>query len=274
MCRLRPTFGPVSEMLTPMTDDFARRRTARERIEARYRTRQEHDDITATGYAPPMPVYEALLRVMATAENPAAESRSYGPADPDGEDLLAALALVAEARDELEDFELRLIRRARISEITWTDIAVPLGLRTRQSAESRAMRLERAAGTGHSSRDVARMRAKRAAERDLAQWATAAEERLRTVAGALVDSSEAWADADIQDRPVLASRIQLLAAQLVADAGGPGLWLSIERVGRDLLPCGHTAPKPAGDKAAAATAAVRELEQLQLLASRTRGNRW
>ena len=260
-------------MLTPMTKNYQQRDDARKRIQERYSSEREVEDATRLGYTVPMPAREALIRVMAAAENPG-RSYGYGPDEPDREDLLAALALVDEAREQLDNFELRLIRQSRQREISWTDIAVPLGMRTRQSAESRAMRLERAAITADGTRDVAQMRARRAADRDLEQWAVANEERLRAAAEALVDSFEAWTQADIQSRVTLTSAVQLLSANLVAGAGGPALWEELRRAAYHLLPYNRRAPKPKGDKAAAAAAAVHELSELQLLASRAQGTRW
>jgi len=260
-------------MLTPMTNDFRRRNEAREHIQGRYSSQQEIEDAARSGYTVPMQAREALIRVMAAAENPGLEYR-YGPAEVDREDLLAALALLDEAREQLDNFELRLIQQSRQRAISWTDIAVPLGMRTRQSAESRAMRLERAATTGQGNRDVAQMRARRAADRELEQWATAHEERLRAAAEALVDSSEAWTQTDIESPALLASYVQTLAAHLVAGAGGPALWQQLILASYQLLPFSRSAPKPKGDKAQAAAAAAHELSELRLLASRTKGNRW
>lgn len=265
----------VSEMLTPMTNEYERREAALERIQDRYCTPREREDQERFGGSRRMPVHEALMRVSSVADARDGEHPyNYAPADPDGEDLLAALALVAEAREQLETVELRLIRQARTREITWTDIAVPLGLRTRQSAESRALRLERAHVTAHGSRDVGRMRAAKAGERDLQQWATDTETRLRTAAEALVDSSEAWAEADLGDRMVFNGYVQVLATRLVSGSPGPALWSGIEAVAFHLLPRDRRAPKPTGAKATAAAAAVHEVEQLRMLARNARGFRW
>ncbi|MBC3844731.1 hypothetical protein GXW82_44565 [Streptacidiphilus sp. 4-A2] len=115
-----------------MTNEYERREAALERIQDRYRTPREREDQEQFGGSRRMPVHEALMRVNSVADARDGEHPyHYAPADPDGEDLLAALALVAEAREQLERIELRLIRQARTREITWTDIAVPLGLRTR-----------------------------------------------------------------------------------------------------------------------------------------------
>jgi hypothetical protein len=260
-------------MLTPMTDDLMRRQTARDRIEERYRTPQERNEIAVGGHTDPLPVHEVLLRVLSTAENPTNVVRDQGPADPDGEDILAALALVVEAREQLEDFEVRLIRQAREREITWTDIAVPLGLRTRQSAESRAMRLERAAATGHTSRDVAATRNQKAGERRTRAWATAQEERLRAIAEQAVDTSPAWPDPMERDLPhTFAAVLQTLAAQLTSGAPGPALWDTLAALCWFLVPLDGRAPQPAGEHARAAKAVARQLSELRLLASRARDN--
>ena len=266
-------------MLTPMTDgvsEFTRRREARERIEERYRTRAEREEAATSGYTVPLQVHDALVRVMSTAEQQSGSDRTlyWAPEDPDDEDLLAGLALIAEAREQIDGFELRMINEARKRGITWTDIAVPLGMRTRQSAESRAMRLQRASTTYGRTRDVGKMRATLAGERALEQWAREAEPRLRAAAEKLVDSSEAWTKSDVEEPTALAAYLQHLAALLVAGAEGPALWAVLYQTTWQLLPDSRSAPKPKGDMAAAAAVAVHELGELRLLASRAQGNRW
>ena len=256
-------------MLTPMTNESERRRAARERLEARYWSRQEREDEQPCGFTAPLLLHTVLDRVMVTAENQG-NHPTYAPEDPDSDDLLAALALVGEAREQLDDFELRLIREARRREVTWTDLASSLGMRTRQSAESRAVRLERAATTSHQSRDVGQMRAKRAGERNLERWATMTEPRLRATAEAVVDSSAAWGDTDVEDRAAFAGHIQALAAHLVSGAEGLALWSALQAVSGQLLPSHRRNPKPGGDVAAAATAAAHELDQLLVLANRAK----
>src|SRR5947209_8639318 len=60
---------------------------------------------------------------------------------PTRDDLIAALGTVRGLRQELDDLERSLIDRARDSGVSWHDIAAALGLRSRQAAEQRRLRL-------------------------------------------------------------------------------------------------------------------------------------
>ncbi|WP_433089028.1 DNA-binding protein [Dactylosporangium sp. CA-052675] len=57
------------------------------------------------------------------------------------EDLLAAIALLAAARAELDQLEAGLLFVARAEGLTWTQIARLLGLRTAQAAQQRHERV-------------------------------------------------------------------------------------------------------------------------------------
>ncbi|MFY1683352.1 DNA-binding protein [Micromonospora sp.] len=57
------------------------------------------------------------------------------------EDLLAAIALLAAARAELDQLEAGLLFVARAEGLTWAQIARPLGLRTAQAAQQRHERV-------------------------------------------------------------------------------------------------------------------------------------
>ncbi len=81
------------------------------------------------------------------------------PSDLD--DLLAALSTVPERRAELDDVERTLIDAARDSGASWTQIAAALGLRSRQAAEQRRLRL----GAPGSRRDPAAARERRQRQR-------------------------------------------------------------------------------------------------------------
>jgi hypothetical protein len=158
--------------------------------------------------------------------------------------------------------------------VPWIQLAHALGLTTRQSAESRAMRLERAAATGHSSRDVAATRNQKAGERRTYAWATAQEERLRAIAEQAVDTSPAWPDPMQRDLPhyTFAAVMQTLAAQLASGAPGPALWSTLAALCGFLVPLDGRAPQPAGEHARAAKAVARQLGELRLSASRARDN--
>jgi hypothetical protein len=57
------------------------------------------------------------------------------------DDLLAAIALLAAARAELDQLEAGLLFVARAEGLTWNQIAGPLGLRTAQAAQQRHERV-------------------------------------------------------------------------------------------------------------------------------------
>jgi hypothetical protein len=87
------------------------------------------------------------------------------------EDVLAALAQMVEVRANLDALELDMVRAARGREASWQRIADSPGLDTRQSAESRALRLERAVQHhGSSGQDVAAQRLNRARQRTADAW--------------------------------------------------------------------------------------------------------
>ncbi|XVU21482.1 DNA-binding protein [Actinoplanes sp. CA-054009] len=64
-----------------------------------------------------------------------------GEPDLDDEDLLAALALIANVRAEVDQLELGLLDAARGRELTWQGIAQGMGLNSAQAAKQRRDRL-------------------------------------------------------------------------------------------------------------------------------------
>lgn len=75
-------------------------------------------------------------------------------------EALAALALVADLREDLDAAERRLIGGLRDQGVSWQEIAGALGLRSRQAAEQRWLRL-----SGSAGRDAAGARAERRRQR-------------------------------------------------------------------------------------------------------------
>lgn len=63
---------------------------------------------------------------------------------PTRDDLVAALTMVPGLRQDLDELEAALIDRVRDSGVSWHDIAAALGLRSRQAAEQRRLRLKSA----------------------------------------------------------------------------------------------------------------------------------
>ncbi|MFC0542930.1 HSP18 transcriptional regulator [Kutzneria chonburiensis] len=88
-------------------------------------------------------------------------------------DALAALTLLRHLRDELADWEPRLIAAARAHGASWIQLAPALGVASRQAAERRYLRL-RPDDTGSATTGEQRVRAerdRRAGDRAVTKWA-------------------------------------------------------------------------------------------------------
>ncbi|WP_052488536.1 hypothetical protein [Streptomyces sp. 150FB] len=116
----------------------------------------------------------------------------------------------------MDALEADLIRAARMREAPWGAVAQALGLRTRQSAESRALRLERAQKSADGTRDAAAQRQERRCQRNADTWCLAREGRIREVCERLGDASAAWPQ---EGNPSVAASVHALAAALAAGAG-------------------------------------------------------
>ncbi|WP_266815908.1 hypothetical protein [Streptomyces sp. NBC_01433] len=182
------------------------------------------------------------------------------PREVPAEDVLAALSQVDEARRHLDTMELKLIRAARTRGASWQKVADALGLGTRQSAETRALRLERGAQT-YRGRDVASQRLDKARDRAEEAWCVAHADRIREVAEQVYDTSGAW---DLQSLDHAGTRAELHAiGELLATDGSPArLAARLSSVRYHLAPYSGETPKPTGKQAAAATKAVAALVEL------------
>jgi hypothetical protein len=90
-----------------------------------------------------------------------------------GADAVAALTLLRHLREELAEWEPRLIAAARAGGASWVQLAPALGVASRQAAERRYLRL-RPDDSGSASTGEQRVRAerdRRAGDRAIAQWA-------------------------------------------------------------------------------------------------------
>ncbi|HEY0637564.1 MAG TPA: HSP18 transcriptional regulator [Pseudonocardiaceae bacterium] len=99
-------------------------------------------------------------------------------------DLLAALSLLHQAREELAAWEPLLIAEARERGVSWAELAPALGVASRQAAERRFLR--RRPSEGGESTGEERVRAerdRRAAERTVRRWARENSAQLRQLAG-------------------------------------------------------------------------------------------
>jgi hypothetical protein len=99
-------------------------------------------------------------------------------------DLVDALTVLRQLRQELADWEPELITAAREQKVSWAALAPALGVTSRQAAERRYLRL-RPSDTGEQTGE-ARVRAqrdRRAGDRAVAAWARANAAVLRQLAG-------------------------------------------------------------------------------------------
>ncbi|MFG1926092.1 hypothetical protein [Cryptosporangium sp. NPDC048952] len=116
--------------------------------------------------------------------------RPDGTATADAATLLSALRMLRALREELADWEPRLIDAARASGVSWNDLAPALGVASRQAAERRYLRLRPArpdeAGDTRDRR-VQNERDRRAENRAVADWARQHAAGLRQLAARVAD---------------------------------------------------------------------------------------
>ncbi|MFE3143379.1 hypothetical protein [Streptomyces scopuliridis] len=226
-----------------MAMDYAARQqatsAARELLKERYNDGNDFADPVRVMYAVRAAAYGHL-----TGEG---EEVPRVPAD----DVLAALTMLDDARARLDALEHDLLRAARSRDASWATVAGALGLSTRQSAESRALRLERSRKAFSDGRDVAAQRADRTRQRNADAWLVAHEERIRTVCGQIVDTTAAWPH--LTSNPL--ARVHRLAAALALAAApaDPADQLTELRV--EIAPYGGPPRDPTGPQAGAAAEA-------------------
>lgn len=99
-------------------------------------------------------------------------------------DLVAALTVLRQLREELAGWEPELITAAREQKVSWAALAPALGVTSRQAAERRYLRL-RPSETGERTGEerVRAQRDKRAGDRAVAAWARDNAAVLRRLAG-------------------------------------------------------------------------------------------
>ncbi|MFE2911414.1 hypothetical protein [Kitasatospora indigofera] len=171
-------------------------------------------------------------------------------------ELLAALALFDDVREQTDGLERVLIERARDQGVSWGQVAEAQGLKTRQSAEVRYKRLQRTRG----ARSVSAQRDEELHRRATQEWATKNAGRVRELAGRLIDSSGAWGQ---PAPPKLAASLQELAAQLAAGSEADRLFPAMTKLRYRLRPLKkQEEPAAAGPTSAAAQAAADDLAGL------------
>jgi hypothetical protein len=125
---------------------------------------------------------------------------------PAKDEVLAALARIADLRSDLDNAERRLIGIVRGHGVSWQAIADILGLRSRQAAEQRWLRLSGAAG-----RDAGGAREERRRQQSADKIAGEHVIALRSAVAALYDR--------LDRRPALALPRRTLQAALNANPG-------------------------------------------------------
>ncbi|MFC0112694.1 HSP18 transcriptional regulator [Kibdelosporangium aridum] len=106
---------------------------------------------------------------------------------PTSAELLAALVVLRQLRDDLARWEPELITAARELGTSWAAIAPALGLASRQAAERRYLRLSPLpSGTSVGEERVREVRDQRAADRAVSEWARKNSAVLRQLAGQIM----------------------------------------------------------------------------------------
>jgi hypothetical protein len=114
-----------------------------------------------------------------------------GGQQPSAAELLAALVVLRQLRDDLARWEPQLITAARELGTSWATIAPALGLASRQAAERRYLRLSPLpSGTIVGEDRVREVRDQRAGDRAVSEWAQKNAAVLRQLAGQIIGLPE------------------------------------------------------------------------------------
>ncbi|WP_218920461.1 hypothetical protein [Lentzea guizhouensis] len=97
--------------------------------------------------------------------------RATAAAPGTANEVLAALMLLRELRDELSGWEPQLIEAARALGTSWADLAPALGVASRQAAERRYLRVRRTGEGGTGDERVQAERDRRAGDKAVTAWA-------------------------------------------------------------------------------------------------------
>jgi hypothetical protein len=128
-----------------------------------------------------------------TGTSPAAQAMNVvhevaeGSAEPSAAELLAALVVLRELRDDLTRWEPALITAARELGASWASIAPALGVASRQAAERRYLRMNPSTlGTANGEDRIREVRDRRAGDRAVSEWARRNSSVLRQLAGQVI----------------------------------------------------------------------------------------
>ncbi|MFD3471898.1 HSP18 transcriptional regulator [Streptomyces sp. NPDC058682] len=154
--------------------------------------------------APPVPFSAAAAALEAInqsvrdaqqscAQTPATPAPSAAGSGP--HPALAALLTLREVREQLAGWESGLIETARDEGASWAELAVPLGVASRQAAERRYLRLRPGTPGSTGEERVQATRDTRAADRTVTAWARDNAAELRRLAAQVTALSDLPADA-------------------------------------------------------------------------------
>ncbi|XUL87750.1 type III effector protein [Streptomyces galilaeus] len=125
---------------------------------------------------------KSIDEAVRTAQTP--QTTAHGQDGQVGADqVLAALLLLREVRDQLAGWESGLIEAARAAGSSWAELAHPLGVASRQAAERRYLRVRPGTPGTTGEQRVLATRNRRAADRTLTTWARTNAADLRQLAG-------------------------------------------------------------------------------------------
>jgi len=132
-----------------------------------------------------------------TGSEAGSETGSEAGAEAGSAEVLAALVLLREVRDQLAEWEPGLIEEAREAGASWADLAHPLGVSSRQAAERRYLRVRPGTPGSTGEQRVRDTRDRRAAARTVTTWARANAADLRMLAGQITALTDLPAGARI-----------------------------------------------------------------------------
>jgi hypothetical protein len=148
----------------------------------------------------------------------------------DANQVLAALMLLRQLRDELSGWEPQLIEAARALGTSWADLAPALGVASRQAAERRYLRVRRTGESGTGDERVQAERDRRAGDKAVAAWARENAGVLRMLAAQVGPHSAAVQQAlGSEDAASLLAPLAEAGPEL--RAGQPGLADQIAQIG-------------------------------------------
>jgi len=157
--------------------------------------------------------------------------RAAAASPGDATQVLAALMLLRELRDELSGWEPQLIEAARALGTSWADLAPALGVASRQAAEKRYLRVRRTGESGTGDERVRAERDRRAGDKAVAAWARQNASVLRMLAAQVGPHDDAVQQA-LGGEDAAGLLAPLAEAAPALRDGHPGLADRIARIGQ------------------------------------------